>query len=390
MKREIVILSRSLPFHGFGGMEIVAWDLAREFSRSGYLVRVITTSIPGREGEFEQEGVRIIPLCGTPSRRYSSVWWTASRQYFEQNCLKTTQAVLSVSAAAFSILPLKKKLPGVTFIMQAHGSSWGEVISKWRSHRFKAILSSALNLLWLPKDLLSYPKFDVVVAIGERVYRDLTTSPASWTLPKSKVRLINNGIDTSIFRPSIEGRRATRIRLGLAEDTPVLISASRLHAQKGVVNTLRAFALLLKDIPKAMYLIAGDGPERANLEAICSELGISDHVKFLGTLDRPELAKTLQAGDAFIFLTERVEGLPLNIMEALASGLPAVVSEHLCLFPSPAIHLLPPRDCSSVKSCIYKLLTKNESQQPSQLPNEFELTHSSQKYLDSINRTRTT
>ena len=84
MRNEVVMLSRSLPFHSLGGMEIVTWDLARELVHLGHVVRVITTSLPGKPEEFMEEGVTIVALKNTPSGRYSSTWWVESRKYFEQ------------------------------------------------------------------------------------------------------------------------------------------------------------------------------------------------------------------------------------------------------------------------------------------------------------------
>lgn len=382
MKHEIVILSRSLPFHGLGGMEIVAWDLAREFARRGQTVRIITTPMPGREGEFEQDGVRVVPLQGVPGGRYSSAWWAASRRYFERHCMDTTRAVLSVSAAAFGLLSLKPRMKGTAFVMQAHGTSWGEVISKWRSRRLKSILGSARNLLWLPRDLMAYPRFDAVVAVGERVNQDLLKPPASWVLPAARVCLINNGIDTSVFHPSNENRKAIREELGLDDQTPLIVSASRLHVQKGVGHALRAFALLLDEMPDAVYLVAGDGPERASLESLSADLGIAGRVRFLGALDRPRLAGILQAADAFVFLTEHVEGLPLNILEALACGLQCIISNHLKIFESDFLLPAMPRDAREVAQILGSTLNSRDAWTESQLPPEFVLAHSARQYLE--------
>ena len=362
-------------------MEIVAWDLARHFVRSGYATRVITTALLDKQGEFKHEGVSVAPLREAPPRRYSAAWWTASRAYFEQHCMESTQAVLSVSAAAFGVLPIKAELPHVPFVMQAHGTSWGEVISKWRSRRLKSILSSTLNLIWLPKDLLNYQKFDAVVAVGERVRQDLTKPPVSWVLPKNKVHLINNGIDTSIFSPSQENRKSIRTKLGLDEKTPIVMSASRLHAQKGVIHALRAFSLVLKAMPDAIYLIAGDGPERASLASACSELGMSKSVRFLGALRREELAPFLQAADAFIFLTEHIEGLPLNIMEALACGLPCVISDHLSLFESTLLKKVEPRNASAASNEILKIIELYKTPKQVELPEEYFLDCATDSYL---------
>ncbi len=385
MRREIIILSRSLPHHGLGGMEIVAWDLAVEFMRSGHTVRVVTTSLPDRDGEFFQEGVHVVPLASTPSGRYSRAWWRESRKYFEAHCMNAALGVLSVSAAGFGLLPLKDLMPDVPIVMQAHGTSWGEVVSKWRSRHWRSILSSMRNFAWLVKDLLAYRKFDAVVAVGERVRRDLTRPPVSWVLPEERVCLINNGIDTSLFYPSHEERLKMRERSGIPESAPVVISASRLHAQKGVAHGLKALQLLLQRFPEVVYLIAGDGPERAPLEALTHELGIAENVRFLGAQARNKLAGFLQAADVFLFLTGRVEGLPLNILEALASGLACTVSDHLDLPASPCLHEVMPSDVGAVAEVLAAQLHKRSSRlSVSALPEQFALRLVADRYLNLL------
>lgn len=379
----IVILSRSLPHHGLGGMEVVAWDLATEFARQGLSVTVLTTPIPGLQGEFVQNGVRVVPLDGMPSGRYSTAWWKVSRSYFEQHLMQSVCAVLSVSAAAFGLLPLKHKIANVPFIMQAHGTSWGEVVSKWRSRRLKSIASSIRNVLWLPKDLMAYRRFDIVVAVGEQVYQDLNSKPISYVLEPGKVKLIPNGIDTSLFQPSVENRIKIRKQLGISEESPVIISASRLHPQKGVGHGLRAFAELLKTKPSAVYLIAGDGPDSERLQMLSYELNISNNVYFLGALDRYMLVEYLQAADVFLFLTDRVEvGLSLNVLEALATGLPVVLSKHICFYTSRNINSVMQNNIDSVIKGITSILEeKNNSLNYHFFDSENSLFNSVKKYI---------
>ena len=362
MKHEIIILSRSLPFHSLGGMEIVTWDLARELVQLGHSVRVITTSLQDKPEEFTQDGVIITALKNTPSGRYSSAWWKESYRYFKQNCMHSTQAVLSVSAAGFGVLPLKKNLPNVPFVMQAHGTSWGEMVSKLRSGNLRSMVSAVKNLIGFPKDLRAYQQFDSVIAVGERVYSDLTKPPINWFLPKAKVELINNGIDTNIFRPSPENRKRIRDNLKINDQTSVIISASRLHEQKGISNCIKAFYELKQALPNSVYLIAGDGPHRPVLELLARELKISDSVRFIGSIDRKELASWLQSADAFLFLTTHVEGLPLNVLEALATGLPSVVSEHLMLFDSHSLNFTHPAQIKNTSRALENIL-KSKSEQ---------------------------
>ncbi|HEY1889182.1 MAG TPA: glycosyltransferase family 4 protein [Steroidobacteraceae bacterium] len=385
MSGEIVILTRSLPLHQLGGMETVAWDLAKAFVRDGQPVRVITTSLRGHAGgEFDLEGVRIVPLAACPPARYTSSWWKASRAYFEANCLKSTAAILSVSAAAFGLLPMKRRFRGVPIVMQAHGTSWAEVRSKWRSRRMRSIASSTVNLLWLPRDIAAYRKFDTIVAVGEPVRASLRSAPISWFTRPESIHLIENGVDASLFRPDTESCREVRARLGVDEQTPVVISANRLHVQKGTHHCIAAIAGLVRTMPGIRYLIAGDGPERDSLERAVRSAGLSTCVQLLGRLDRNELAWWMRGADALLFLTERDEGLPLNVLEALATGLPVVTSDHLKIFESPAIHAVDPRDPNMVCDALVRILAKAERTDVSRLPPIFELQHAARRYLSLL------
>lgn len=391
MKKEIVIFSRSLPHHGLGGMEVVAWDLAVEFVRLAYPVRVITTSIPGKGDEFQQEGVRVVPLKGTLSGRYTRSWWRDSRQYFIRHCMSTTLGIVSVSAAAFNILTLKNRLPNVPFIFQAHGTSWGEVISKWKSKRLRSLLSSSRNIIWLPKDMWAYRKFDAVVAVGEQVRSDFRRMPLRWGISERHVHLINNGVDTSVFHPSINERYRVRQDLRISESSPVVMSASRLHSQKGVAHGLKAFSKFLHRSPDAKYLIAGDGSERKYLETLAEDLNIASQVFFLGALKRDELASYLCSADVFLFLTDRVEvGMTLNVMEALACGLPCVVSGHLALPESGFITGVSQSSPSMVGIEIHEQFVKAKGQsKKSQISSYNNLSYSAGRYLELMGQSAT-
>jgi len=385
VKNKIVILTRALPMHGLGGMEIVVWDLACELVRKGFPVTIITTRIPNHSGVFDQDGVRVIPLENVPSGRYSRSWWIKSRLYFERHFAKSAVSVLSVSAGGFGLLKLKHQYPHIPFVMQAHGTSWGEFESKWRTRRLRSLVSSVRNITWLPRDLLAYRYFDAVVAVGERVYAEVLRPPVSWSLPSENVYLITNGIDTSLFKPSTNGRHQRRQVFGIEDDTPVVVSASRLHAQKGVDHCLKTFAQLVAKLPGALYLIAGDGPELSRLESLSKRLGLTKSVRFIGKLDRRELSGCLQAADAFLFLTDRVEvGLPLNVLEALASGLPTIISDHLSSFQSPLLHHVSPNKTLIISSLLESILTKTKIERASGLPENYELHYSADQYIDLI------
>ena len=111
-----------------------------------------------------------------------------------------------------------------------------------------------------------------------------------------------------------------------------IVQASRLVPKKGLATSLRAFAEFLKIHPLSKFTVAGDGPLEAELRALASSLGISASVEFRGFLSQDSLAALF--GSAHIFLHPSqtvggdVEGIPNSLLEAIASGLPSVATDH--------------------------------------------------------------
>jgi glycosyltransferase involved in cell wall biosynthesis len=99
---------------------------------------------------------------------------------------------------------------------------------------------------------------------------------------------------------------------------------TRLVEQKGLDVLLKAAALAFAKLPKWRLAILGDGPLREELQALARELGIAARVDWLGYVDNP-IAYVKAA--KFFVLTSRFEGSPNALLEAMACGLPSVVSD---------------------------------------------------------------
>ena len=136
-------------------------------------------------------------------------------------------------------------------------------------------------------------------------------------VPPDKVRVLRNGVDLEMFQPV--DRATARERLGL--DGRTLLSVGLLIDRKGhdlIVSALRR-------LPGTTLLIAGDGPERANLERLASEEGAADRVRFLGRVDHGALRDIYGAVDALVLASSR-EGWANVLLEAMACGTPVVAS----------------------------------------------------------------
>lgn len=163
-----------------------------------------------------------------------------------------------------------------------------------------------------------------VRAVAAGVHRYLTVSrhvrdqlAAAVGLPERKLRVVPNGIDPAAFlRPADSALRA---QLAGGPDRPLVFTAARLSPQKALDVLLSAAAL----VPQAVFVIAGEGPERAALEARAEALGVASRVRLLGARD--DVPELLAACDLFV-LPSLVEGLPLSVLEAMAAAKPVVAT----------------------------------------------------------------
>jgi len=175
----------------------------------------------------------------------------------------------------------------------------------------------------------------------------------------NKIRLIYNGVADEILQE--EGfdkqRTTTRKALEVDETELMLISVGRLTHQKGHGYLLQAMPAIRACIPKAKLFIVGDGPLREELENLTKQLGIQREVQFLGT--RTDVPNLLAAADVFIHPSVS-EGMPNALLEAMAVGLPCVVSA-LDAVQDILQHelnslLVPPSDAVAMSKAVCRLL----------------------------------
>jgi glycosyltransferase involved in cell wall biosynthesis len=133
----------------------------------------------------------------------------------------------------------------------------------------------------------------------------------SW--PAAPLRVIPNGVDTELFRPTDRAR----------EGPLRVLCTGRLVQQKGVGYLVRAMALAQGPV---VLRIVGDGPQRAMLEAMTRSMGLESRVEFVGWVARSGLPEHYRWADVFV-LPSFEEGMANVVLEALASGLPVVTTD---------------------------------------------------------------
>ncbi|TNM67424.1 glycosyltransferase [Streptomyces sp. NP160] len=144
-------------------------------------------------------------------------------------------------------------------------------------------------------------------------------------LPPHRLHVVRNGVDLAAVRAAAAAppRTGTHQDGDGEEPLPVVVATGRLAPQKGYDLLLRAHAAVVRRVPHRLRVL-NDGPELAALQALAAELGVTASVDVAGAVEAP-LPEVARA-DLFC-LPSRHEGLPLALIEAVALGVPCLISE---------------------------------------------------------------
>jgi len=189
---------------------------------------------------------------------------------------------------------------GKPSVVKVHGSDVN-VVAKMPSAR--AVLRRVL------------PRAGAVVTVSRALGDELERVG----VPRPSLRFVANGVDTAIFHP--RDKAAARAKLGVPRDRPLIAFVGRLEPQKGLEELLAAFADVRRARPDAMLALVGDGAMKDRVARLRGEWGDALHAP--GARPLHEVAEWVGACDVFT-LPSWNEGTPNVVLEALASGRPAV------------------------------------------------------------------
>jgi glycosyltransferase involved in cell wall biosynthesis len=169
--------------------------------------------------------------------------------------------------------------------------------------------------------------------------------------PASKIEVLYNAVDLDRFE--VDAPAGLREELGGSDSMPLVLTPARLDEQKGHDVLFRAAA----EVPEARFVLAGEGPLRAQLEAEVARLGLAERVLFLGRRD--DIPQLLAACDVFA-LPSLYEGSSLAVLEAMAARR-AVVSSAIggtaeLIADGENGLLVPPGDATALATALRRVL----------------------------------
>ena len=177
-------------------------------------------------------------------------------------------------------------------------------------------------------------------------------------------------VDSTVFMPSPSDssrkltRAALRRQVGISPDAPLLVFVGRLDQQKDPLLLIDALKLSVAAVPNLYLAIVGDGVLRSRVEEVVRVHGLTTQVHFLGVRPPLEIAEILRAADLYV-LCSAYEGMPIALLEALATGLPVVCTDvgevRLVVHDGINGQISAARDPRSFADTILKVLSRAET-----------------------------
>ncbi len=314
---KVLFLNYEYPPLG-GGASVATEAILREWAKDPSIEVHLVTAAVGRAIEHIRVGgetyVHRLPIGKNPDRLHSQslrdilvyslktvfFLWQFIRFESKKRPFDVTLAFFTVPCGFLAYLA--KLVFGIPYVVSLRGADVPGFSEKYDT--FYLFAKPLVRFLW--------HRAEAVIPNSAGL-----TELAKKTDLRQEMRTIQNGVDTEAFRPD-PNKRAT--------DVTVFLSTSRLTPRKGIHHLVEAFALACSKTTKPIELhLVGEGEQKPALEERVKELGIAEKVKFIGRVEHGQLAGYYQYAHAFV-LPSKNEGMSNSALEALASGLPLIVS----------------------------------------------------------------
>lgn len=255
---------------------------------------------------YRQWGCRVHPLsCSrSPLSKNNYIAVGQIKSLIEKEQYDIVHCHTPIAAACTRLACIRARKKGTKVFYTAHGFHFykGAPLKNW--------------LIYFPVEWLCSFWTDLLITINREDF-----SRAQKLHAKKTVYVPGVGVDVARFSGADADRGAKRAQLGIPEDAFLLLSVGELNENKNQKTVIRAMGELPDQ--NIHYAIAGQGALKAELEALADNVGIGGRLHMLGY--RNDVDQLYKTADALIHPSFR-EGLPVSMIEAMASGLPCVAS----------------------------------------------------------------
>jgi glycosyltransferase involved in cell wall biosynthesis len=321
---KILLVGRcvtSLPPRSGGGAEWHGYHLAKELDKLGHEVHYVTNYATDCKETLEFNGLKVYNTYRKISPKEISRFPFMS---FNKWILKHFKENMLAARTARSVLAQEKDFD----VIHCHGNLAALILSK---ERVPVVFTEHDASPWMCTYRSFYERFIrkssyylLNKKAMERVSHVITVSSAqrkflieNWQFNLKKITTIPNGVDTVAFKPDNNGKDILK-KHSLPEDYSIFVG--RLEPRKGIDYLIRS----MKGFNMASVIV-GSGPDRSRLEELAKKSGVSSRITFTGGVSNEDL-RHLYSNAKFFVLPSISEGMPLTVLEAMASGIPVVAN----------------------------------------------------------------
>jgi len=316
-------VARIITRLNIGGPSIQAIGLTRDLTEAGYE----TCLIHGHLGEGEGDMTRLRPI-------------SADRAVYIEALVRPVSPFKDVRAFWRIYKTLLQWKPDIVHTHQAKAGTLGRLaalaynstpkrvgkarlIHTYHGHVFEGYFRPAVTRVFLMIERWLARHTDVLIAVSPEIGNDLLSTYG--IAHSQQVRIVPLGFNLDgLLALSHTDRVAARQRLSIAEDAIVVTTVGRLTAIKHHAAFIDMAARLQQKSSRFVFLIAGDGELRSDLERQASDRRVDRSLRFMGW--QGDLEQLYAATDIFV-LTSRNEGTPVALIEAMAAGLATVSTD---------------------------------------------------------------
>ena len=274
------------------------------FAKRGHEIHLISTMV----GEGYAEGVKIhllhrfMPKIWAVTKYFSRLLWLISIRKMIRRIKPDILDAHFITTSGF--------LGVASFFHPLVLSAWGSDI----------LLHPKQSILYKVLTKYALRKADVVICDSETVKAGIVRLGTN----SAKIKKIFWGVDTQKFNPQ---RRDDNLRSKLeVTGAPAIICIRNLRPLYNVEMLIRTIPLILNRVPKAKFIIGGEGEQRDYLKTLASSLGVINSIRFVGWIPHDELPKYLASSDIYVS-TSLTDSTSLSLQEAMACELPPVVTD---------------------------------------------------------------
>ena len=297
----------------YGGSGVVATELGKILAMRGHEVHFISYALPTRLNSFvdnvfyHEVEINTYPLFDFPLYSIALASKMVEVAKFNELDLVHAHYTIPHATSAFlarEILKYENKIKkNIKVITTLHGTD--------------------ITLVGLEPSFLSTMKFSIEQSDGvtavSQFLKDKTLS--NYKINK-EIEVIPNFIDIEKYKRSVDYNTECFKKNFAPNNEKILIHTSNFRPVKRVQDVIKVFAQVLEKIPSRLILI-GDGPDRSECQALCSELNIAELVKFMGKQE--SVSQLLSIADLFVIPSQE-ESFGLAALEAMSCSVPVISS----------------------------------------------------------------